>query len=98
VLDSYSYIFSSKSDNFEHFYFIFWYRPDEAELFAKSAQNAYKGFRDKAALSRSMTVCSKFIIHVPFCSFFLIDMYVTTTIMYLGGKDGGGSTGEGLDR
>ncbi|CAK8534332.1 unnamed protein product [Lathyrus sativus] len=32
------------------------YRPDEAELFAKSAQNAYKQFRDKAALSRSMTV------------------------------------------
>ncbi|PIA57572.1 hypothetical protein AQUCO_00600352v1 [Aquilegia coerulea] len=32
------------------------FRPDEAELFAKSAQNAYKMFRDKAALSRSMTV------------------------------------------
>lgn len=32
-------------------------RPDEAELFAKSAQNAYKSFRDKAALSRSMPVC-----------------------------------------
>lgn len=32
------------------------FRPDEAELFAKSAQNAYKQFRDKAALSRSMTV------------------------------------------
>ncbi|KAJ0986767.1 hypothetical protein J5N97_005123 [Dioscorea zingiberensis] len=31
-------------------------RPDEAELFAKSAQNAYKQFRDKAALSRSMTI------------------------------------------
>ncbi|XP_022737703.1 serine protease SPPA, chloroplastic-like isoform X3 [Durio zibethinus] len=29
---------------------------DEAELFAKSAQNAYKQFRDKAALSRSMPV------------------------------------------
>ncbi|GAU23271.1 hypothetical protein TSUD_281660, partial [Trifolium subterraneum] len=32
------------------------FRPDEAELFAKTAQNAYKEFRDKAALSRSMTV------------------------------------------
>ncbi|KAH7688873.1 Peptidase S49 protease IV protein [Dioscorea alata] len=31
-------------------------RPDEAELFAKSAQNAYKQFRDKAAWSRSMTI------------------------------------------
>ncbi|XP_039040286.1 serine protease SPPA, chloroplastic [Hibiscus syriacus] len=31
-------------------------RPDEAELFAKSAQNAYKQFRDKAASSRSMPV------------------------------------------
>ncbi|KAH1201527.1 Serine protease SPPA, chloroplastic [Glycine max] len=31
-------------------------RPDEAELFSKSAQHAYKQFRDKAALSRSMTV------------------------------------------
>ncbi|KAH8487296.1 hypothetical protein H0E87_026027 [Populus deltoides] len=29
-------------------------RPDEAELFAKSAQNAYEQFRDKAAFSRSM--------------------------------------------
>jgi hypothetical protein len=38
-----------------------WYRPHEAELFAKKAQNIYKQFRDKAALSRSMTVCSKFI-------------------------------------
>lgn len=35
---------------------MFWYRPDEAELFAKSARHAYKQFRDKAALSRSMTV------------------------------------------
>ncbi|ONI09001.1 hypothetical protein PRUPE_5G211500 [Prunus persica] len=33
------------------------FRPEEAELFAKSAQNAYKQFRDKAAFSRSMTVC-----------------------------------------
>lgn len=32
------------------------FRPDEAELFAKSAQNAYRQFRDKAAFSRSMTV------------------------------------------
>ncbi|CAL5442078.1 unnamed protein product [Camellia sinensis] len=32
------------------------FRPDEAELFAKSVQNAYKQFRDKAAYSRSMTV------------------------------------------
>ncbi|KAM2487569.1 hypothetical protein ACFX1W_039480 [Malus domestica] len=32
------------------------FRPEEAEIFAKSAQNAYKQFRDKAALSRSMTV------------------------------------------
>lgn len=31
-------------------------RPDEAELFAKSAQNAYKQFRDKAASSREMSV------------------------------------------
>ncbi|XP_007037705.2 PREDICTED: serine protease SPPA, chloroplastic isoform X1 [Theobroma cacao] len=31
-------------------------RSDEAELFAKSAQNAYKQFRDKAAFSRSMPV------------------------------------------
>lgn len=31
-------------------------RPDEEELFAKSAQHAYVQFRDKAALSRSMTV------------------------------------------
>ncbi|EOY22207.1 Signal peptide peptidase isoform 2, partial [Theobroma cacao] len=31
-------------------------RLDEAELFAKSAQNAYKQFRDKAAFSRSMPV------------------------------------------
>lgn len=37
------------------------YRPHEAELFAKSAQNFYKQFRDKAAFSRSMTVCFKFI-------------------------------------
>ncbi|KAK2411466.1 serine protease SPPA, chloroplastic [Trifolium repens] len=32
------------------------FRPHEAELFAKKAQNIYKQFRDKAALSRSMTV------------------------------------------
>ncbi|XP_010257856.1 PREDICTED: serine protease SPPA, chloroplastic [Nelumbo nucifera] len=32
------------------------FRPDEAKLFAKSAQNAYKQFRDKAAFSRSMDV------------------------------------------
>ncbi|EPS58819.1 hypothetical protein M569_15993, partial [Genlisea aurea] len=32
------------------------FRPDEAELFAKSAENAYRSFRDKAAASRSMTV------------------------------------------
>ncbi|XP_068305909.1 serine protease SPPA, chloroplastic-like [Pyrus communis] len=32
------------------------FRPEEAEIFAKSAQNAYKQFRDKAALSRLMTV------------------------------------------
>lgn len=32
------------------------FRAEEAELFAKSAQNAYKQFRDKAAVSRSMTV------------------------------------------
>ncbi|KAM7280236.1 hypothetical protein ACFE04_007370 [Oxalis oulophora] len=32
------------------------FRPDEAELFAKSAENAYKQFRDKAAFSRSMPV------------------------------------------
>ncbi|XP_042424883.1 serine protease SPPA, chloroplastic-like [Zingiber officinale] len=31
-------------------------RPDEAELFAKSTQYAYKQFRDKAASSRSMTI------------------------------------------
>lgn len=34
----------------------FTYRPDEAELFAKSTEYAYKQFRDKAALSRSMSV------------------------------------------
>lgn len=34
------------------------FRPDEEELFAKSAQNAYKQFRDKAAFSRSMSVDS----------------------------------------
>ncbi|PHT47736.1 Serine protease SPPA, chloroplastic [Capsicum baccatum] len=32
------------------------FRPEEAELFAKSAWHAYTQFRDKAALSRSMTV------------------------------------------
>ncbi|XP_049367620.1 serine protease SPPA, chloroplastic isoform X2 [Solanum verrucosum] len=32
------------------------FRPEEADLFAKSAQHAYTQFRDKAALSRSMTV------------------------------------------
>lgn len=32
------------------------YRPDEAELFAKSAQHIYEQFRNKAAFSRSMTV------------------------------------------
>ncbi|KAK4781928.1 hypothetical protein SAY86_016030 [Trapa natans] len=32
------------------------FRPDEMELFAKSAQNAYRQFRDKAAFSRSMHV------------------------------------------
>ncbi|XP_074317112.1 serine protease SPPA, chloroplastic [Silene latifolia] len=32
------------------------FRPDEAELFAKSAQHAYTQFRDKAASSRSMPV------------------------------------------
>ncbi|XP_028231256.1 serine protease SPPA, chloroplastic-like isoform X1 [Glycine soja] len=31
-------------------------RLDEAELFSKSAQHAYKQFQDKAALSKSMTV------------------------------------------
>ncbi|XP_012092905.1 serine protease SPPA, chloroplastic isoform X2 [Jatropha curcas] len=31
-------------------------RPDEADLFARSAQHAYKQFRDKAAFSRSMPV------------------------------------------
>ncbi|KAL8478749.1 hypothetical protein ACS0TY_030579 [Phlomoides rotata] len=32
------------------------FRADEAELFAKSAQSAYRSFRDKAASSRSMKV------------------------------------------
>ncbi|XP_020226977.1 serine protease SPPA, chloroplastic [Cajanus cajan] len=32
------------------------FRPDEAELFSKSVQHAYKQFRDKAAVSRSMSV------------------------------------------
>lgn len=32
------------------------FTPEEAALFEKSAQNAYKKFRDKAAFSRSMTV------------------------------------------
>ncbi|GMG99908.1 hypothetical protein Nepgr_001748 [Nepenthes gracilis] len=32
------------------------FRPDEADLFAKSAEYAYKLFRDKAAYSRSMPV------------------------------------------
>ncbi|CAN6477476.1 unnamed protein product [Victoria cruziana] len=32
------------------------FRPDEAELFAKSTQRAYELFRDKAAFSRSMSV------------------------------------------
>lgn len=32
------------------------FRPEEAELFAKSAQHAYTQFRDKAAFSRSMMV------------------------------------------
>ncbi|EMS60651.1 Protease 4 [Triticum urartu] len=31
-------------------------RPDEAEIFEKSAQNAYASFRDKAAMSRSMSI------------------------------------------
>ncbi|XP_061995359.1 serine protease SPPA, chloroplastic-like isoform X2 [Rosa rugosa] len=31
-------------------------RLEEAELFAKSAQNSYKQFRDKAASSKSMTI------------------------------------------
>lgn len=35
---------------------IYFHRPDEAELFEKSAQNAYASFRDKAAMSRSMSV------------------------------------------
>ncbi|KAL2462082.1 Serine protease SPPA [Abeliophyllum distichum] len=34
------------------------FRADEAELFAKSAENAYKKFRDKAAFSRSIAVDS----------------------------------------
>ncbi|KAL5725643.1 hypothetical protein ACHQM5_008766 [Ranunculus cassubicifolius] len=32
------------------------FRPEEAELFARSAENSYKQFRDKAAVSRSMSV------------------------------------------
>lgn len=40
--------------------YILLHRPDEAELFAKSAQNAYEQFRDKAALCRSMPVCLSF--------------------------------------
>ncbi|XP_062116812.1 serine protease SPPA, chloroplastic isoform X2 [Humulus lupulus] len=31
------------------------FKPDEAELFSRSAQRAYQQFRDKAALSRSMS-------------------------------------------
>lgn len=47
-------------DKYDHFLLSFLeYRPDEAELFAKSAQHIYKQFRDKAAISRSMTVCLK---------------------------------------
>jgi hypothetical protein len=34
-------------------------RPEEEAWFAESAMNAYKSFRDKAALSRSMKVCCK---------------------------------------
>lgn len=41
----------------ENLTIVGFYRPDEAELFAKSAQNAYEQFRDKAAFSRSMPVC-----------------------------------------
>jgi hypothetical protein len=37
-------------------YLMYFHRPDEAELFEKSAQNAYALFRDKAAMSRSMSV------------------------------------------
>ncbi|KAG8388005.1 hypothetical protein BUALT_Bualt02G0080100 [Buddleja alternifolia] len=33
------------------------FRADEAELFAKRAQDMYERFRNKAAFSRSMTVC-----------------------------------------
>ncbi|KAG6736786.1 hypothetical protein POTOM_060319 [Populus tomentosa] len=40
----------------ENLTIVGFYRPDEAELFAKSAQNAYEQFRDKAAFSRSMPV------------------------------------------
>jgi hypothetical protein len=34
-------------------------RPEEEAWFAESAMNAYKSFRDKAALSRSMKVRCK---------------------------------------
>lgn len=47
------------------FIYLFLYRPDEAELFAKSAQHIYIQFRDKAALSRSLTVCFGFNLQLP---------------------------------
>ncbi|KEH32069.1 signal peptide peptidase A (SppA) 36 kDa type protein [Medicago truncatula] len=77
------------------------FRPHEAELFAKSAQNFYKQFRDKAAFSRSMTVCFKFIQEKAiFCFLFfpLLCPIVTATIPSLGRQDGRGCTREGLDR
>lgn len=46
-------------------------RADEAELFSKRAQDMYKQFRDKAAISRSMTVgysmefALSFILYIP---------------------------------
>ncbi|KAI3820923.1 hypothetical protein L1987_08477 [Smallanthus sonchifolius] len=33
------------------------FKPDEEKLFAEDAQNFYEQFRDKAACSRSMSVC-----------------------------------------
>lgn len=52
-----SYTISGTVEFFCFIFFLFIGRPDEAELFAKFAQHAYKQFRDKAAFSRSMTVC-----------------------------------------
>lgn len=75
-------------------YSYFASRPDEEELFAKSAQNAYSQFRDKAAFSRSMTVRYYNRIHIKILC---ISSIIEFETFVAGRSNGGGCARQSVD-